>query len=389
MARPISPLIFSLFCMKAEVPSMAPVMIFTQSAESAVKVVFGVSGGSPLPDSAVPSWIFTHHFPGCSPVSSNTSVALVLPAFSGMRYFGSASTIWSGDSWPSDIPSPSATFHDDSIHVSRATENAGGFTEHGLTEVADGVLELRLPIPFEDGTVNVFLFPDGTEADLLDCGMNSDDSVALIKEALAGIGAKRLRRLVVTHIHPDHYGAAGVFAGEGRADLYLHRLEVPLVHPRYVELEHLVSEVRTYLLVNGVPEEEAEVLSNSQRALSQIVKTAVPAVQLDGAETLEVGRKRLRVEWTPGHSPGHICLYDEGDKLLLAGDHMLPELSPNIGLHPQSTPDPLHEYLDGLKRLAGYEPRLLLPAHGRPFTDASKRVGALLAHPKRRLEQIA
>jgi glyoxylase-like metal-dependent hydrolase (beta-lactamase superfamily II) len=262
-------------------------------------------------------------------------------------------------------------------------------TELALTEVAADVFELRLPIPFEDGLVNVFLFPDGDEADLLDCGMNTDESVAAIHAAVRHVGARRIRRLVVTHIHPDHYGAAGVFAGPGLADLYLHRLEVPLVEPRYVELEHLVAEVRTYLLVNGVPEDEAGVLSNSQRALSEIVKTAVPAVQLEGAETLEVGRRRLRVEWTPGHSPGHICLYDEGDKLLLAGDHMLPELSPNIGLHPQSTPDPLHEYLDGLQRLAGYEPRLILPAHGRPFSDAKTRVTALLAHHKRRLDQIA
>jgi glyoxylase-like metal-dependent hydrolase (beta-lactamase superfamily II) len=269
-------------------------------------------------------------------------------------------------------------------------DNAGGMaTELALTEVAADVFELRLPIPFEDGLVNVFLFPDGDEADLVDCGMNTDESVDAIHAAVRHVGAKRIRRLVVTHIHPDHYGAAGVFAGPGLADLYLHRLEVPLVYPRYVELEHLVSEVHTYLLVNGVPEDEAQVMSNSQRALSEIVKPAVPAVQLEGAETLEVGRRRLRVEWTPGHSPGHICLYDKSDKLLLAGDHMLPELSPNIGLHPQSTPDPLHEYLDGLKRLAGYEPRLILPAHGRPFTDASKRVSALLAHHKKRLNQIA
>ncbi|HEV2027237.1 MAG TPA: MBL fold metallo-hydrolase [Candidatus Dormibacteraeota bacterium] len=261
-------------------------------------------------------------------------------------------------------------------------------TEHGLTEVAEGVFELRLPIPFEDGLVNVFLFPDGDEADLLDCGMNSDESVEVIRHGIAHLGAKRLRRLVVTHIHPDHYGAAGTFAGEGLADLYIHRLEVPLVHPRYVELEQLVKEVRTYLLVNGVSTDDAEVLSNSQRALSQVVKTAEPSVQLDGAESLQMGRRNLRVEWTPGHSPGHICLYDRQDKLLFAGDHMLPELSPNIGLHPQSTPDPLHEYLDGLRRLAAYEPELILPSHGRPFTGAPARVSVLEAHHKRRLDRI-
>jgi glyoxylase-like metal-dependent hydrolase (beta-lactamase superfamily II) len=257
-----------------------------------------------------------------------------------------------------------------------------------LTEVAADVFELRLPIPFEDGLVNVFLFADGDEADLLDCGMNSEESVDSIRRALAHLGAKRLRRLVVTHIHPDHYGAAGVFAGEGLADLYIHRLEVPLVNPRYIELEHLVGEVRTYLFVNGVPPDEAEVLSNSQRALSDVVKTAEPSVQLDGAELLEMGRRRLRVEWTPGHSPGHICLYDQKEKLLFAGDHMLPDLSPNIGLHPQSTPDPLHEYLEGLRRLAAYQPARILPAHGRPFTDAPGRVAVLVSHHKKRLERI-
>jgi glyoxylase-like metal-dependent hydrolase (beta-lactamase superfamily II) len=175
--------------------------------------------------------------------------------------------------------------------------------------------------------------------------MNTEESVEMIRQGIKHLGGGRLRRLMVTHIHPDHYGAAGVFAGEGLADLYLHRLEVPLVHPRYVELEHLVMEVRKFLLVNGVPADEAEVLSNSQRALSQVVTTAEPSVQLDGAEIVEMGRRHLRVEWTPGHSPGHICLYDVESGELFAGDHILPDISPNIGLHPQSTPDPLHDYL--------------------------------------------
>ncbi len=184
--------------------------------------------------------------------------------------------------------------------------------ELALSEVAAGVFELRLPIPFEDGLVNVFLFRAGSEVDLLDCGMSSEDSLEAIQRALEQLGARRLRRLVVTHIHPDHYGAAGVLAGPGRADLYMHRLEVPLVHPRYVELEHLIEEVKRYLLVNGVPDEEAEVLSNSQRALSQLVTPADPSVQLDGAELIEMGDHVLKVEWTPGHSPGHICLFDGG-----------------------------------------------------------------------------
>jgi glyoxylase-like metal-dependent hydrolase (beta-lactamase superfamily II) len=257
-----------------------------------------------------------------------------------------------------------------------------------LTEVEAGVFELRLPIPFEDGLVNVFLFKDGEVADLLDCGMNSEESLEMIRSAMDQVGARRLRKLLVTHIHPDHYGAAGALAGAGRADLYMHRLEVPLVHPRYVELEHLVEEVRHYLLINGVPEAEADVLSNSQRALSQVVKPADPAVQLDGAEFVRMGRHTLRIEWTPGHSPGHVCLFEKNSGLLFAGDHILPELSPNIGLHPQSTPDPLHDYLGGLRRMAALEPKQVLPAHGRPFVTIASRVEALMQHHRRRLDQI-
>ncbi|HET7465049.1 MAG TPA: MBL fold metallo-hydrolase [Candidatus Dormibacteraeota bacterium] len=257
-----------------------------------------------------------------------------------------------------------------------------------LTEITDGIYELRLPIPFEDGLVNVFLFVDGHEVDMLDCGMNSGESLELISGALQSLGGKRLRKLVVTHIHPDHYGAAGVLAGPGRADLYLHRLEVPLVHPRYVDIEQLVAEVHNYLLVNGVPDDEAEVLSNSQRALSQVVAPAEPTVQLDGAETLTLGRTAFRVEWTPGHSPGHICLHSSQRGLLFAGDHVLPDLSPNIGLHPQSTPDPLHDYIEGLTRLARYSSSQVLPAHGRPFTGIAARVEALIKHHQRRMDQV-
>src|SRR2546430_16596911 len=117
-------------------------------------------------------------------------------------------------------------------------DSAGVAFDLAVGEVAAGVFEPRLPIPFEDGLVNVFVFPDGREADLLDCGMNSDESVEAIQRALRQLGAHRLRRLVVTHIHPDHYGAAGTLAGDGLAGLYNHRLEIPPVQPRSVPLQH-------------------------------------------------------------------------------------------------------------------------------------------------------
>jgi glyoxylase-like metal-dependent hydrolase (beta-lactamase superfamily II) len=262
--------------------------------------------------------------------------------------------------------------------------------ETELAEVAEGLFELRLPIPFEDSRVNVFLLAADGEVDMVDCGMSSPDSVAAVRDAISTVGGPgaTLRRLVITHIHPDHYGAAGVLAADPHVELYMHRLEVPMVHPRYLELEQLVAEVGRHLEVNGAPEADAEVLRNASRSFREFVKPALPAVQLDGAETVELGGRRFRIEWTPGHSPGHICLFEAASGTLLAGDQLLPDISPNIGLHPQSTPDPLDDFLESLSRLAALSPTTILPAHGRPFHDAASRVEALTRHHRRRKDQM-
>lgn len=259
-----------------------------------------------------------------------------------------------------------------------------------LTEVQEGIFELRLPIPWEGGWVNCFLLPDGSSVDMVDCGLNNPDSIALIEEAVREVGGSKgnLRTLVVTHIHPDHFGAAGELVLHHGAKLYLHRLEVPLVSPRYQEVDTLVDEVGRWLSLHGVPELEAAEMKNASRWLRQLVDPGEPALQLDGAEMLHLGRRQLRVEWTPGHSPGHVCLYDPTDRTLLAGDHILPDASPNVGLHPQSTSDPLDDYLEGLRRLVDLEPALVLPAHGRPLVGTGGRAAAVRAHHLRRKVQI-
>lgn len=259
-----------------------------------------------------------------------------------------------------------------------------------LDEVAPGVHRLALPIPFENGRVNCFLFPDGESADLVDCGMNSEESIAAIRATIAGLAGPKgcLRRVVVTHIHPDHYGGAGVLHSEPGVELYLHRLEVPLVHPRYLELEQLVEDVRRWLLANGAPADEAEALSNASREMRDFVTPALPDVQLEGAEVLRMGRRELRVIWTPGHSPGHVCLFDPDSRVLLSGDQLLPDVTPNIGLHPQSTPDPLDDFLSSLAALADLAPVLVLPAHGDPFGDAAGRAGRIAAHHARQKERV-
>jgi glyoxylase-like metal-dependent hydrolase (beta-lactamase superfamily II) len=96
----------------------------------------------------------------------------------------------------------------------------------------------------------------------------------------------------------------------------------------------------------------------------------------------------LRAVWTPGHTPGHLCFYDERQEVLLTGDHVLPRITPHIGLPPTVEGDPLGDYQASLRTLAGYNPAEVLPAHEYRFADLGDRIEVLLGHHRTRLAEI-
>lgn len=92
--------------------------------------------------------------------------------------------------------------------------------------------------------------------------------------------------------------------------------------------------------------------------------------------------------WTPGHAPGHICLYEPVEKVLICGDHILPGITPNIGLHPHSSGNPLGDYLNSLDELSRLEIKLALPGHEEPFTNVKTRIAELIQHHQDRNTEI-
>jgi glyoxylase-like metal-dependent hydrolase (beta-lactamase superfamily II) len=260
-------------------------------------------------------------------------------------------------------------------------------TSEGLTRMADGVFELRLPVPIEDGLVNVFLFPDGANIDLLDTGIGtelSNDLLAAAVRELAG-SMGRLRRLVLTHVHRDHYGGAASAVAHDGAELLAHRLELPLI-----DFHYSISAIglERFLATHGVPAQSVEVILGATASVRDSVTLVRPSALLDGGETIAMGARRLTVVWTPGHTPGHICLYDRDAQLLFAGDHVLPELTPNVTLDPVSMPNPLADYLASLRSVAQLTVERVLPAHGRPYGALASRCHELVAHHERRKEVV-
>jgi glyoxylase-like metal-dependent hydrolase (beta-lactamase superfamily II) len=254
--------------------------------------------------------------------------------------------------------------------------------------VAPGIEVIPVPIPYPFKYVNCYLLL-GDGAVLVDCALDTPEARGALEAALAQHGLKfaDLDCLVLTHHHPDHYGLAGLIEAEG-VPIYLLDVELERGHPFWSEPEKMTQGGLELFRRHGVPN---EALSNLEREMektrSRVHPPRNPRTFRDG-ESLELAGGHWRVVWTPGHADGHAMLLRESDGVLLAGDHVLERISPNIGAWAYAYPNPLGLYLESLERAKGLEVSLALPGHYRPLHDLKGRIEELAAHHHERLEQL-
>ncbi len=146
--------------------------------------------------------------------------------------------------------------------------------------------------------------------------------------------------------------------------------------------------MRGLLELSGVPAATLPDLSEASLQVRSFVSMARPDLLLEDAQRLEFPGWDLRVIWTPGHSPGHVCIYSEERRLLLSGDHVLPRITPNIAFHSQQVPNPLGDYLDSLARMRDLATDEVLPAHEYRFEGLSSRLTEIESHHAARLADI-
>ncbi len=252
-----------------------------------------------------------------------------------------------------------------------------------VTRIADDVWRITLPLPFRLRAVHLYLVCGSDGYTLIDAGLDTPAARESFDAALAQIGITpaQITRLYVTHMHPDHIGLSGRHALSG-AQAYIMREEER--RARYVWGESPL-EWAAYLQSHGMPDAAAALATQAAADLRACVTLPSAFASIEDGDVVPVGDRSVRIVWTPGHSDFHYMLVDDDTKTIFAGDHLLPTITPNIGLYPECRPDPLGDYLTSLARLDREGVYRVLPAHGEPYIDLPARIAQLKAHHDTRL----
>lgn len=268
------------------------------------------------------------------------------------------------------------------------------FPKHdGPEEVAPGVWRIPVPLPFALRSANIYLVDDGPgQRILIDSGLGlpADEQALRAGLAQAGVALEDLTALILTHAHPDHIGLSGFIHAAAHPPIYmLAGEETQLVSVWGEGSATIQAQLDEMYRVNGLPDALRADSQKSGLALRRILRLPphdAITTWRDGQQ-VELGAHSYVVLWTPGHSDHHLCLLRD-DGLFFAGDHILPNITPNIGLYVGARPNPLADYFGALERVQPLPGRLVLPGHGRPFEGLAERAGELRDHHDERSERI-
>jgi glyoxylase-like metal-dependent hydrolase (beta-lactamase superfamily II) len=251
-----------------------------------------------------------------------------------------------------------------------------------MVELDGGIRRVTFALPLGIDHVHCYFLPaSGGGWIAVDTGLGLPDASERWRRTLDELGGP-VDRIFITHFHPDHVGAAADLAALTAAPVLQGADDYGQCVRTWGELRN-DERMPEYLRVHGVPADEVASFREEAAAFIRLVRFAhspqllVAGDRVDGWDVLHL----------PGHADGHLALLRDG--ILVAGDTLLGSITPNVGLYPDSRPDPLGDYLGSLERIAGLAPRLALPGHGDLIDDPAGRARELIAHHDERLELAA
>ena len=254
-------------------------------------------------------------------------------------------------------------------------------------------IPVEIPIaPLRYVLVYVLELDDGIA--IIDAGWNDEKSYETLVSGLSvgGFQVSDIKDVLITHVHPDHFGLARRIRQETGARISLHSEEAKTLITHADDVKNWTAESYTAMLADGVPPEEAKQFSPGSREFRSLVGDSSPDVLLEDRDKVNLSGWNLEGIWTPGHTPGHMCFIEPDRKIMFTGDHVLPRITPNISVHPNNPPDSLQKYCDSLAKVGDISLRVDncegLPGHEYRFAGIKMRADELIAHHEERLEEV-
>lgn len=262
-----------------------------------------------------------------------------------------------------------------------------------VKEVAPGVFWLRMPLPFALDHINLWLLEDGDGWTIVDCGLATEITRELWEQVFAsGVGGRPVRRLIITHCHPDHIGLAAWLCEKFALKPWMTACEYLHAHAVY----HRVGGTDQAVLQAWYEKHGLDPIRLAAlRSREDHYRRGVPVLPasfhriVHGAE-LTIGANAWRVLVGYGHSPEHAALYCGQLGVLVSGDMLLPRISTNVSVWPMEPEgDSVGRFLDSLARFHELpEDTLVLPSHGLPFRGMRIRIAELRRHHEARLDRL-
>ena len=244
----------------------------------------------------------------------------------------------------------------------------------------------EVKVPFQNvstNATNCFVVLDGGEALVVDTGAPTDEGAAVLDEALDELGVDRSRAtFFLTHLHLDHAGLVDRVVPEGAPVL---ASEVDFNAMRALGASGY-ERMRRRLVAEGMAPSDASGYARHSVEMPLFDPARVSMRFVAEGDEVAVGSRRFRVLEVPGHTPGHLALFDPDSRILFGGDHVLFVISPGIALFANGG-DGLQAYLDSLQKVRALGCSHLFVSHGEEWPFFNERIDWLRQHHLERLEE--
>jgi glyoxylase-like metal-dependent hydrolase (beta-lactamase superfamily II) len=254
-----------------------------------------------------------------------------------------------------------------------------------FNEVYEGIFQLEIPFsgsPLK--AVNSYLIRGRDRSLLVDTGMNQQGCLGAMRKGLdaLGVGLDSVD-FFITHFHPDHAGLVPELAQNG-ARIYLSHVDARVLQDR-ARWTKMAGEA----LLHGFPEDDVQTVMTVLSGRSHPALSALDFTGLHEGDYLSCGRYGFICIETPGHTRGHLCLYEARARFLISGDHILGGITPNIsGFLYGGGEDALQKYIDSLRKMERYDADWVFPGHRAPFRGLHRRVVQIKGHHDARAAEV-